>query len=50
MANCIACADLYAIDQAMENSIKSSFAQVELPDGLYDQVDITIDHAQTAKK
>lgn len=49
MANCKACADLYAIDQAMENNIKSSFSQEQLPDGLYDQVDITINHAQTTK-
>lgn len=50
LANCPSCARLYDIDQAMENMIKSTFQPVDLPDGLYDRIDMTIDQIREHKQ
>lgn len=45
MAGCQRCHDLYRVDQGLEKSIESAFLQKDLPKGLVDQIDMTIDHA-----
>jgi len=42
---CPACSGIYTVDQALENRIKAVLGPEKLPDGLVDQVNISIDHA-----
>jgi len=46
MAGCQTCKNLYRIDQGLEKSIESAFLQKDLPRGLVDQIELTLDHAQ----
>lgn len=50
MVQCESCARLFAVDQALEHQIQSALKQEPLPDGLIDQVNITIDHDTRQKQ
>ena len=50
LEQCKACQALYAMDQSIENNIKKALAPIDMPDGLIDQVNISIDHALETKK
>ncbi len=50
LAQCNRCATLFSVDQSLESSIKKALEPVDLPDGLMDQVNISIDHALETKK
>ena len=46
LKGCETCKILYDIDLGLEKNIKSSFHQQEIPRGMVDQVDLTLDHAK----
>ncbi len=46
LKGCESCSNLYKIDIRLEKSIQSAFHQQEIPRGLYDQIELTLDHAK----
>ena len=46
LKGCESCESLYKIDTGLEKSIKSAFHQQEIPRDLYDQIELTLDHAK----
>lgn len=44
--DCKTCNCLYEIDLGLEKDIQSAFHQQEIPEGLLDQIDLTLDQAQ----
>ncbi len=50
IAECHHCMRLYKMDESLETSIQSYFHQEPMPNGLIDQVEISIDHADTPFK
>lgn len=44
---CETCKNLYDIDLGLEKNIQSAFLQHEVPKGLFDQIELTLDHAKT---
>jgi len=46
MTGCEICKNLYKIDFQLEKTIESAFLQEEIPKGLYNQIDLTLDHAK----
>ncbi len=46
LKECKSCENLYKIDIRLEKSIQSAFHQHEIPRGLYDQIELTLDHAK----
>ncbi len=42
---CKTCARLYQLDTGLDHKIKSALAQQEVPKALFDQVELTLDHA-----
>ncbi|MBU1342543.1 MAG: hypothetical protein KKE44_12905 [Proteobacteria bacterium] len=47
LESCENCKALYNIDLGLEKSIQAAFFQEELPKGLFDQIELTLDHAKT---
>ncbi len=43
---CRSCAQMHDIDTGLEKSIQAAFMPEDMPDGLMDQVDIAVDHAE----
>lgn len=43
-SRCPSCEGIYLLDQTLEQTIQEALRPVELPDGLIDQVDISVDH------
>ncbi len=49
LRQCRSCAQLHDIDVGLEKSIHAAFEPRDMPDGLMDQVDIAIDHAEEGR-
>ena len=47
LKGCEICKNLYKIDIRLEKTIESAFHQHEIPNGLYDQIELTLDHAKS---
>lgn len=46
LKNCDICKNLYTIDAILEKNIEAAFVQQEIPKGLFDRIELTLDHAK----
>lgn len=47
---CHHCKHLYTIDTGLEKGIQTAFSQQEIPNSLYDQIELTLDHTKNPVK